>query len=139
MDTILRLLVGGLFALRGIWMLYPIWHKWRTGRLLNEHDSRATNATITWAGRESKGLKNGLRRTYYSYTVDGTRFDGIAAGDLSRRAPEGLLPIRYLADQPSVHEIVSTSNRLFLKSSLTILLAVTFILAGLGFALFGPQ
>ncbi|GIK65613.1 MAG: hypothetical protein BroJett018_34070 [Chloroflexota bacterium] len=137
MDIVFRLLIGGIFIFGGIWILFFIRAKRFKVKILNEGDSRETKATITRAGWERVG-NNRVYRTYYSYTVEGAIFDSDIYGNWSRRAPDGVLPIRYLANNPGIHEVMGTSDMLGPETVLTILFGLAFIVVGIAFILFVP-
>lgn len=135
MEIIIRLVIGGSLVFGSIWIFVQIQTTRRTVKALDAGNSRETKANITKAGYERLG-KNRVYRTHYSYEVNGAIFDGDTIGNFSRIAPDGLLPIRYLVENPGLHEVVGLNKNLDFQSVVAAAIGLALLLGGIGFALF---
>ena len=135
MSTFSHVFFGGIFLIGGFFVFMSTWRKYHNTKLLDEGDTRQTKAKITRAGWEKMG-RTRVYRTYYSYTVDGTTFDKETDGNFSPYISEGMLPIRYLASDPSVHDVEGSTKRLDLEILSGVIFGTLFIIGAIFFGIF---
>lgn len=135
METIMRIFIAGVLMGGGIWMFGLTYFTRRKVQILDEAGGTEMDAAIISKGFERFG-NNRVYRTYYTYIVNGERFDADQIGNFSRIAPNDMLRIRYLPSNPAMHEIVGMNKALDLQSVVVILMGLGFIAAGIAFGLY---